>query len=310
MKLVTFEMSDGGQHIGAITSDEATISDFTATGNPRFHDMLALMDGGDAALEEARYLTETPRATVETAAIQLLAPVPIPRQIFDCLCFEQHFLQARLHAHLVPGGRAVNPSSNELPPIYRETPVYYKSNRFSVIGPDADIVCPRYSKFLDYELEFGVFLGRTGKNIPVETATDYIFGYCIFNDVSARDQQFREARGMLGPSKGKDFDTGNVMGPWLVTPDEIPQPRNLTMAAYVNGEERSRGASRDMLHSFAEIIAYSSQDETRHAGEFFGSGTVGGGCGLETGRFLAHGDLIELEVSGLGVLRNRVVFQD
>ena len=115
---------------------------------------------------------------------------------------------------------------------------------------------------------------------------------------------------MLGPSKGKDFDTGNVLGPWLVTPDEIPQPLNLTMAAYVNGEERSRGASQDMLHSFAEIIAYSSQDETRHAGEFFGSGTVGGGCGLETGRFLAHGDLIELEVSGLGVLRNRVVFQD
>ena len=115
---------------------------------------------------------------------------------------------------------------------------------------------------------------------------------------------------MLGPSKGKDFDTGNVMGPWLVTPDEIPQPLNLTMAAYVNGEERSRGSSQDMLHSFAEIIAYSSQDETRHAGEFFGSGTVGGGCGLETGRFLAHGDLIELEVSGLGVLRNRVVFQD
>lgn len=115
---------------------------------------------------------------------------------------------------------------------------------------------------------------------------------------------------MLGPSKGKDFDTGNVMGPWLVTADEIPDPRSLTTAAYINGEERSRGSTRDMLHGFDQIIAYSSQDETRHAGEFFGSGTVGGGCGLEAGQFLAHGDIIELEVSGLGTLRNRVVFRD
>jgi 2-keto-4-pentenoate hydratase/2-oxohepta-3-ene-1,7-dioic acid hydratase in catechol pathway len=310
MKLVTFEASDGARHVGALVADEATISDFTATGNPLFRDMLALIDGGAASLDEARFLTSSPKALVKMSSVRLLAPVPEPRQMFDCLCFEQHFLQARLHAHLVPGGVAVKPGNNEMPAIYRQAPVYYKSNRFSVIGPDADIVCPRYSKFLDYELEFGIFLGRTGKDIPLEAAASYIFGYCIFNDVSARDQQFRESRAMLGPSKGKDFDTGNVLGPWLVTADEIVDSRNLTTAAYVNGEQRSTGSTRDMLHSFAEIIAYSSQDETRHAGEFFGSGTVGGGCGLETGRFLAHADVIELEVSGLGRLRNRVVFQD
>lgn len=309
MKLVTYQRR-GAAHIGAIIGDGITISDFTATGHPQFRDMLALIDGGDASLEEARFLAERPKTTVTMASVQLLAPVPLPQQIFDCLCFEQHYLRAKLHAHLVPGGGSANTRINEIPSIYREIPVYYKSNRFSVIGPDADIVCPRYSRFLDYELEFGVFLGRTGKNISVTDAANYIFGYCIFNDVSARDQQFREARGMLGPSKGKDFDTGNVMGPWLVTPDEIPDPRNLTMVAYVNGEERSRGSTQGMLHSFSEIIAYSSQDETRHAGEFFGSGTVAGGCGLETGRFLAHGDIIELEVSGLGTLRNRVVFQE
>lgn len=310
MKLVTFAAPDGARHVGALVGDEGTISDFTATGNPQFRDMLALIDGGAASLDEARFLTSSPKALVKMSSVRLLAPVPEPRQMFDCLLFEQHYLQARLHAHLVPGGVAVKPGHNEMPAIYRQAPVYYKSNRFSVIGPDADIICPRYSKFLDYELEFGVFLGRTGKDIPLEAAASYIFGYCIFNDVSARDQQFREARAMLGPSKGKDFDTGNVLGPWLVTADEIVDSRNLTTAAYVNGEQRSTGSTRDMLHSFAEIIAYSSQDETRHAGEFFGSGTVGDGCGLETGRFLAHGDVIELEVSGLGTLRNRVVFQD
>jgi 2-keto-4-pentenoate hydratase/2-oxohepta-3-ene-1,7-dioic acid hydratase in catechol pathway len=309
VKLVTFELPDKSQHIGALI-DEGVISDFTTTGDPRFGDMLALVDAGDAALDEARHLTRRPRRVVDTSSIRLLAPVPVPRQIFDCLCFEQHYRQARAYAHLVPGTRAVDPNHNELPAIFKEVPVYYKSNRFSVIGPDADIVCPRYSKFLDYELEFGVFLGRTGKDITVEAAADYIFGYCIFNDVSARDQQFRETRAMLGPSKGKDFDTGNVMGPWLVTADEITDPTHLTMTASVNGEVRSRGSSEGMLHGFRDIIAYSSQDETRHAGEFFGSGTVGGGCGLETGRFLAHGDVIELEISGLGKLRNRVVFRD
>src|SRR5690606_8229368 len=104
---------------------------------------------------------------------------------------------------------------------------YYKCNRFSVIGPDDDIVRPRYCNWLDYELEFGVFLGRSGKNLSVEEAADQIFGYCIFNDVSARDQQMKEMRGNLGPSKAKDFDIGNVLGPWLVTADEIPDPSDL-----------------------------------------------------------------------------------
>ena len=111
----------------------------------------------------------------------------------------------------------------------------------------------------------------------------------------------------LGPTKGKDFDTANVMGPWLVTADEIPDPYALTMVARVNGEEWSRGSSGDMHHKFDAILAHVSRDETVHAGEFFGSGTVGGGCGLEQGRFLNIGDVVELEISGLGILTNRVV---
>ena len=112
--------------------------------------------------------------------------------------------------------------------------------------------------------------------------------------------------GRLGPAKGKSFDGANVLGPWIVTPDEVGDPYDLRMAARVNGETRCTNRTRDMLFSFEEIIAHMSRDETLFAGEFIGSGTVGNGCGLETGRFLEHGDEIELEVETIGVLRNRV----
>jgi 2-keto-4-pentenoate hydratase/2-oxohepta-3-ene-1,7-dioic acid hydratase in catechol pathway len=115
---------------------------------------------------------------------------------------------------------------------------------------------------------------------------------------------------LLGPSKGKDFDTGNVMGPWLVTADEIADPYDLTMTSIINGKQRAAGSSADMMHKFEDIIAYASVDETLRAGVFFASGTVGGGCGLEHGVKLQHGDVVELEVTGLGRLRNRIVMQN
>ena len=309
MKLVTFA-TDNGAHIGAMLPGEAAISDFTAASQARhFEDMLSLIDGGEAALEEARSLVVAPAFVRSLDTVRLLAPVPVPQQMYDCLTFEKHLLQARGNKHIVLGEKA-DSMPGVLSSVFRDIPVYYKPNRFSVVGTGVDIVRPRYSEWLDYELEFGVFLGRSGKNISRDHAWDHIFGYCIFNDVSARDQQYREMPAMLGPSKGKDFDTGNVMGPWLVTADEIPDPGALTMSVSVNGEERCRGSSADMLHSFADIIAYASIDETLHTGEFFASGTVGGGSGLEFGKPLAHGDVIEMEVSGLGRLRNRVVFQE
>src|SRR5262249_54269152 len=178
-----------------------------------------------------------------------------------------------------------------------------------VVGTGADVILPRYCRKFDYELEFGAFLWKGGKDIKREEARSHIFGYCIFNDFSARDAQMREMQGQLGPAKGKDFDTGNVLGPWLTTADEIADPENLTMVARINGEEVSRGNSGAMHHKFEDIIAHVSADETLHAGEFLGSGTVGGGCGLEHGRLLKPGDVVELEVTGLGVLRNRVVAQ-
>lgn len=195
----------------------------------------------------------------------------------------------------------------KLAPVWYEQPIYYKGNRMSVVGHEHDVQWPHYSKQLDFELEFGIFIGKAAKNVAREDAGAHIFGYSIFNDITARDAQTRESEGQLGPAKGKDFDTGNVIGPWLVTADEIADPYALTMVARVNGEEWARGSSGEMAHGFEDMIAHVSMDETLHPGEFFGSGTVPGGCGLELDRWLQPGDVIELEVSGLGILRNRIV---
>ena len=226
----------------------------------------------------------------------------------DFLIFEQHIRQARATRNrLAADGQPTDPAQIKLPRVWYEEPIYYKCNRFTVVGTGADVVMPSYTQQLDYELEFGFFLGRRGKNIRREDARAHIFGYCIFNDFSARDQQTREMQGMLGPTKGKDFDTGNAMGPWLVTADEMPDPYALTMVARVNGEECSRGMSGTMHHKFEDILVHVSKDETVYPGEFFGSGTVGNGSGMEFNRYLKAGDVVELEIDGLGVLRNRVV---
>ena len=310
MKLVTFDLPDGARHIGAMLDGQRLV-DFTASSkSPALQTMLTLIDAGESALDEARELVRQPCVVHDLSAVKLAAPLPEPRQMRDFLCFEKHFRQARANRHLFGAADSErDPAKVEIPQIWYEEPIYYKCNRFSVVGTGTDIINPAYCKMLDYELEFAAILGKGGKNIPKDQARSHIFGYCIFNDVSARDQQMREMAGSLGPTKGKDIDTGNELGPWLVTADEVGDPFALTMVARVNGEEWSRGNSGEMRHRFEDVLAHASRDETLHAGEFFGSGTVGNGCGLELGRFLKHGDVVELEVQGLGLLKNRVVFR-
>lgn len=331
MKLVTFQRGQDGPRIGA-TSGDGVIVDFErgarALGLPDdggFRDMLALIDAGPAGLDLARTVEAAVRsrgvdeAIVAPGMARLLAPVPEPRQMRDCLSFERHLVQARAQRFQKMAAQAPDPAAAmrrfeesgqlAIPQVWYDQPIYYKQNRFSVVGPESEILWPRYSQVMDYELEFGIFIARRGKDIPRAAARDHIFGYVIFNDFSARDAQSREMAGQLGPAKGKDFDTGNALGPWLVTADEIADPYGLTMIARVNGVEWSRGNSGGMHHKFEDIIAHVSADETLHAGEFIGSGTVGGGCGLELGRFLADGDVVELEITGLGVLRNRIRVQ-
>ena len=137
---------------------------------------------------------------------------------------------------------------------------------------------------------------------------DMIFGYSIFNDISARDTQAHEMPAGFGPGKGKDFDTGNIIGPCIVTADAF-DPYDAELIVRINGEERSRGNSGEMYHKFEDCIAHTSRAETVFPGEFFASGTVGWGCGLEHDKYLEDGDVIELEVTGIGVLKNKVVKQ-
>lgn len=330
MKLVTFVIPDGSQRIGSVLDDLKTVADFRAGAellwgrSPAcFDSMLALIHGGAEAKAQAQDITDAVAAGRATAArlpindIRLLAPVPRPEQMRDFLAFELHYKQARAGALKIRAATFPDPAAAELelkeldefkiPPVWYEQPVYYKGNRFSVIGTETDILWPSYSKKLDFELELGVFIGATGKNIAPKNAAAHIFGYCIFNDMSARDAQYREYPVRLGPAKGKDFDTGNVMGPWLVTADEVGDPYDLTMVVRVNGEEWGRGNSGSMHHKFEDMIAHASKEETLHPGEFLGSGTVGNGCGLEHNRWIKAGDIIEMEVSKLGTLRNRVI---
>ena len=324
MKLATFK-SGGQEKIGLVHGGDTLLFDLAAaagrsgSANPAFTSMLALIDAGQGALEQAAKLFDQygkdEGLSAPVAGAEILAPVPEPRQMRDGMSFPLHILQAP-RGQLKLAARAKNDMAElarieaeplgELPEVYRRQPIYYITNRFSVRGTNTTVKWPRYSKVMDYELEFGIITRNKGANISAAKARDHIFGYTIFNDFSARDAQRIEMEGRLGPAKGKSFDGGNVMGPWIVTPDEIGDPYKLKMEARVNGKMRSQGVTEGMLFSFEEIIAHVSQDETLMPGEFIGSGTVGNGCGLELGWYLEHGDTIELEVEKIGILKNRV----
>jgi 2-keto-4-pentenoate hydratase/2-oxohepta-3-ene-1,7-dioic acid hydratase in catechol pathway len=285
--------------------------------NPLLIDMLALMDGGDPALDLARSLIEAakgkPAHRHALTAIKLLSPVPIPRQLRDFNNHEQHWRDASWGMARLKARVAGQPEPDRaklgltIPPVNYTQPIFYISNRFSVVGTDVDVTWPRYSKWLDYEAEFGVWIGRYAKNVTKANAMDHVFGYSIFNDFSARDTQAREMEGRMGPTKGKSFDSGNAIGPWIVTRDEIPDPRKLTVEVRINGKRVAGNTTAGIVHGFDDFIAYISQEETIHAGEFLGSGTIGGCCALENDHWPKVGDVVEIEFSGLGVLRNRLV---
>lgn len=328
MRLVTFEF-EGRRRSGAFVDDDTRIIDLAAAHAARHGaepesllSLQALIEGGDEALEmAAEAVARRPGvALVSRQDVLLKAPLQPPPQMRDCSCFERHLRQSYAAARKMrakASGRELTadedqPSSAErrILELFETQPLYYKANRFSVIGSEETVFWPSYSRLMDFELEFGVYLKGVAKDVPTERAAEHIFGYTIYNDFSARDAQAVEMIGQLGPSKGKDFDTGNAMGPCLVTADELPDPYALTMIARVNGEEWGRGSSGDMRWRFEELIAFISRSETLYPGEFLGSGTVGNGCGLENLRFLRPGDIVELEVEGIGVLRNQIVRPD
>jgi 2-keto-4-pentenoate hydratase/2-oxohepta-3-ene-1,7-dioic acid hydratase in catechol pathway len=265
--------------------------------------VLAVVEGGQNALDAvAETLKRPPREAIFALKdVTLLAPIPHPPQMRDFLCFEKHLKQGFEAIAKMRGTEA------RIPKVWYERPIFYHPNRFNVCGTGADVPWPAYSENMDFELEFGCYIGKAGKDISKARAREHIFGYTIFNDFSARDEQTKDMMGQLGPGKGKDFDNSNVMGPCLVTADELADPYNLEMRVRVNGEEWGRGHSSEMHWKFEDCIAHISRSETLHPGEFLGSGTVGNGCGLEHMKFLKPGDVVELEVEGIGILRNRIV---
>ncbi len=334
MKLVTFIDSKKDQMIGALTEDLSNVVALQKgneliddTPSPYFNDMISFLEGGEDALKKAREImayagnNNHPELIIPIDSIQLLSPVPRPGSVRDCMSFEQHIINCireiglkklrKVDEWLEKLFGRKRTLAYKLNKTFYERPVYYKSNRFSVTGPDSEVKIPSYTQQFDYELEWGIFIGKKGVNIPKEKAHEYIGGYTVFNDFSARDRQMKEQSGRLGPAKGKDFDTGNSIGPYLVTPDEISDPYNLSMTAKINGVEWSRGNSSDMYWKFEDIISYISQSETLYPGEFIGSGTCSGaqgcGCGLEMSKFLKSGDVVELEVEKIGVLKNSIV---
>jgi 2-keto-4-pentenoate hydratase/2-oxohepta-3-ene-1,7-dioic acid hydratase in catechol pathway len=293
MKLVTFRKGSGSPRAGAL-ADGAVV-------DLEIESVLAIVEAGQNGLDRATEALKRRPAALSLGEVTLLAPIPVPPQMRDFLCFEKHLVQAFGAVAKLRGTEA------RIPNVWYERPLFYHPNRFNVCGTGADVPWPAYSERMDFELEFGCWIGRPGKDIPRERAREHIFGYSIFNDFSARDEQTKEMAGQLGPGKGKDFDNSNAIGPCLVTADELTDPYNLEMKVRVNGEEWGRGNSRDMHWTFEDCIAHASRSETLHPGEFFGSGTVGNGCGLESLRLLKPGDTVELEVEGIGILRNRVL---
>ena len=308
MKFLTYQIDTNGESKVGVLVNQTQVLDLSSD----FVDMLALIDGGEEALElvQGRVAAGGPKHDIDDLKVN--APLR-PRQLRDFIAFELHLKQAMFQTLVRKMGKGAaylmtKTGMARIPKVWYEQPMYYKGNRFAISGPDDEIQWPAYSQVMDYELELACVIGKGGKDIPKERAAEFIFGYTIFNDLSARDAQAKEM-GIgfhLGPAKGKDFDGANVLGPWLVTADEIPDPYSLQMSATVNGELWSAGSSASMHWRFEDMIAWVSQSETLYPGEVLGSGTVGNGCGLEQGRFLADGDVVELAIEGLGVLRNRI----
>jgi 2-keto-4-pentenoate hydratase/2-oxohepta-3-ene-1,7-dioic acid hydratase in catechol pathway len=267
-------------------------------------DMAQFIEGGElslAAAREALAWESQDRAGMVIGTVSyrpedvhLLAPIPRPPLIRDFMAFETHL-------------KNIYPKLNrEIPPEWYEMPVYYKGNPGSIGGDGDEVVMPYGVDRLDYEFEIALVIGKAGRDIPRERAMDHVYGFMIYNDFSERTIQGREMAVGLGPAKGKDFAGGHVFGPWLVTIDELPDPENLRMTSRINGEVQTEDSTATMHWKYVDLIVHASRGESLAVGEIFGSGTVGNGSGAELGRWLGPGDAIELEVEGLGVLRNTI----
>ncbi|MCB1495465.1 MAG: fumarylacetoacetate hydrolase family protein [Bauldia sp.] len=314
MKLATLVGADG-PYVAIIHGDDDLAFDLAAAARHSgadagpFASMLALIEAGEAGLAIAHSLFEVlgdePRFSVPTASATFLPPLPRPIQLRESALFAQHIRHAPAGMRRLAGDHDAGPLA-DVPAAFSDRPVFYFQNRLNVVGHGAEIAWPGLSRVIDYELELGLVVGRRGRNIPVEAARSHFFGYTIYNDFSARDFQLREAEGGFGPSKSKSFDGANAMGPWIVTIDELDDPIGLAASVSINGEVIAEAVLDGMVHTPEATVSYMSRDETLEAGEVIGLGTTPRGCGLEVGRYLDRGDLVELTVEKIGTLANRI----
>jgi fumarylacetoacetate (FAA) hydrolase len=273
--------------------------------------LLAFIERAATLRHHADVLALDPPASCSVPASHatLVSPLPRPPSMRDGYAFRQHVETARKNRGL------------EMIPEFDMFPVFYFTNHQAVIGPGDLHVLPLHMDRLDFELEGAIVVGKQGRNLTTANADDHIFGYTIMNDFSARALQMEEMKLSLGPAKGKDFAT--ALGPYLVTRDELAakciktpngEQHDLEMRAWVNGVRVSTGNLKDMTFTFAQILERASYGVTLFPGDVIGSGTCGTGCFLELNgskvtqnQWLKPGDVVALEIDGLGRLENRVV---
>lgn len=282
-----------------------------------WEDSVQMARGGEMMIREGKIDTDR---GIPVESVDIIAPVPFPSSCRDGYAFRQHVAAARRNRKA------------EMIPEFDQYPIFYFTNHHSIAGA-GDVLCmPDHFERLDFELEVAIVIAKHGRNIKAEDADEYIGGLMIMNDFSARTLQLEEMLLNLGPAKGKDFAT--TTGPWLVTKDELEQFEipakpghtgknwNLRMQCRINGEQVSDGNVGDMDWTFAEIIERASYGVDLYPGDIIGSGTVGTGCFLElngtgklnnpgyTEQWLKEGDIVELEVEGLGILTNTIVKEE
>jgi fumarylacetoacetate (FAA) hydrolase len=317
MKLVSYK-TEQSEHLGVFVNGH--ICNLNSCDKLIPDNMNAFLAGGEELMDRAKKISASIKAGTlaakEEIFFELLAPVPHPSSCRDGYAFRQHVASARRNRKL------------DMIPEFDSYPIFYFTNHNAIQGPGEITCMPDHFEKLDFELEAAVVIGKKGRNISAAEADEYIAGYMIMNDMSARTLQMEEMLLNLGPAKGKDFST--VIGPWLVTPDELEPYKvpakpghvgnayNLSMKCWVNGFEVSSGSVADMDWTFAEIIERCAYGVDILPGDVIGSGTVGTGCFLElngTGllndpsykpQWLQEGDVVEMEITGLGRLSNTI----
>jgi 2,4-diketo-3-deoxy-L-fuconate hydrolase len=248
-----------------------------------YTEMIDLIRAGEVGLAIAR---ESAKAGSVFTQYRLLAPIPSPgKLLFSGINYRSH--------------KEENPAAT-LP----ETPQFFAKLPSSVIGPDEPIILPSRESQVDYEVELAVVIGKTTRRVDESSALDRVFGYTVVNDVSARDVQFKDNQ----ITAGKGYDSFCPMGPEIVLRDEIPDPSQLHVASYVNGEQRQSSSTADMLFTVAQLITFLSTHITLYPGDIISTGTPAGvGCFRHPPTYLKPGDVVEVEVDKIGRLRNPVV---